>query len=553
MYEEQTGYVEGRQILDNIIQAHEVVHSLKSNKQAGMIIQLDLAKAYEKLSWSYIRAVLEAYGFDHNYIKWVMALATTASFSILLNGSPSRTFRPSRGLRQGDPLSPFLFILMMEGLGKAIKTAKADGRIHGLKLTPNGDALTHQQFVDDTMLQGTPTIKEAKAFKQILNEFTMATGTEVSFNKSKIFFFNTDISIQRNLTRSLSFQREQLPSKYLGIPLTEKPLSKEVWEPVTNKIQDKIRKWTCRSLNLAGRLVLIEVVLQTIPIFMFSARPAPKGVMKHIRNIQIYFLWGKGEEKMKWDLVAWDKICKPNTQGGLGLLDPKTLSKVLEAKLWWRWQKESTKNKGKWRIWNKLVYSDETPLKAQAESLAEVLEQRNILTSTSDDQLRWGRNIEGNFNLKEAKRISIGLDFPNPNKVWKDLWQNPHWMKTKLLMWLVQHKKIMTWENLRKRGLVGPYRCQLCVQQEETMEHLLNHCPFTSTLWNWVDSTFRQTDKDNFSITSTLKNWRKDLSKNELINKDWTLVPGFLIWDVWKERNNRIFKNKTSSSQNIIA
>jgi len=86
------------------------------------------------------------------------------------------------------------------------------------------------------MLQGTSMVKEAKVFKQILNEFAMAVGTEVSLTKSKIFFFNTDIAIQRNLTRILGFQREQLPTKYLGIPLMEKPLKKEVWEPFTNKL-----------------------------------------------------------------------------------------------------------------------------------------------------------------------------------------------------------------------------------------------------------------------------------------------------------------------------
>ena len=88
--------MEGRQILNNIIQAHELVHSLKSNKQASMIMQLDLAKAYDKRSWSYIRVVLRAYDFTHNWIRWVMALVSMASFSILLNDSPSKTFIPSR-------------------------------------------------------------------------------------------------------------------------------------------------------------------------------------------------------------------------------------------------------------------------------------------------------------------------------------------------------------------------------------------------------------------------------------------------------------------------
>eukprot|EP00253_Pinus_taeda_P035275 PITA_35275 len=224
----------------------------------------------------------------------------------MLNGSPSRTFMPCRGLRQGDPLSLFLFVLMMEGLGRAIKMANAKGRIQGLKITIDGAASTHQQFVDDTMLQGIPTVKEAKAFKQIWNDSAMVVGTEVSLDKPKFFVYNTDIAIQRNLTRILWFQRFQLPSKYLYRQTSEKG----------------------------------SAVLQAIPIFMLLTLPAPKGVMQQIRNIQREFLEGKAEEKRKWYLVSWDKLCKPKAHGGLGLHDPETLNRVLGAELWWSWLKE---------------------------------------------------------------------------------------------------------------------------------------------------------------------------------------------------------------------
>ena len=205
--------MEGRQILDNIIQAHEVVHSLKTKKKAVMIMQLDIAKAYDKVNWTYMKRVLSAFGFDHNWVRWVMALVTSSSFSILVNGSPSEVFSPSRGLRQGDPLFPFLFILMMEALGRSIKQAKAVGKIKGLLLSENGQALTHQQLVDDTMLQGIPIFKEATTYKQILNAFAMAIGMEVNLSKSKIFFFNTNLAVQRNISRILGFQRDSLPSK----------------------------------------------------------------------------------------------------------------------------------------------------------------------------------------------------------------------------------------------------------------------------------------------------------------------------------------------------
>ena len=143
-------------------------------------MQLDIAKDYDKLNWYYIRKVLTAFGFDHNWIRWVMALVTSPNFSILVNGSPLETFIPSRGLRQGDPLSPFLFILMMEGLCRAIKHAKLVGGVKGIQLSEDGHALTHQQFLDDTMLQGIPMVKEALAYRKILRDFAMASGMEVN-------------------------------------------------------------------------------------------------------------------------------------------------------------------------------------------------------------------------------------------------------------------------------------------------------------------------------------------------------------------------------------
>eukprot|EP00253_Pinus_taeda_P002045 PITA_02045 len=382
------------------------------------------------------------------------------------------------------------------------------------------------------MLQGTPTIKEAKAFKQILSEFARAAGTEVSLTKSKIFFFNTDILIQRSLSRILGFQRETLPVKYLGVPLTDKSFHKDIWEPVLNKLKHKINKWTNRALNLAGRLVLTNVFLQSIPIYMLSTIPAPTGVMTNIRNIQRDFLWGKGilnrvlGAKIWWrwlkDIQApWEKLWKHKyaskwkeenlirmtgqVKGSTiwnrawenrALVQNHSFWEIKNGNLAWfwedNWQQEDklrsedlayihtdtiskglnwvsdywdqARNDKKWRTWKLPNYSGMGMLHTQATALQGILDKRKILNSKLNDQLRWGKNKTGLFNLKEAKRIDAGLNHPNTDKTWKEIWENPHWMKVKLFKWLVQQGKILTWDNLRKRGFVGPSRCHLCRQ-----------------------------------------------------------------------------------------
>lgn len=180
---EQTGYVEGCQILDDIILTHEVIHSLKQTKNPGMLLKIDLSKAFDKLSWSYMRQILAAYGFSPTWIRWVMSLISSSFYSILVNGLPSRPFSPSRGICQGDPLSPFLFVLMAKGLSCFIKQALHLQQIQGISIHGTS-TITHQQFVDDNMLFGHPSVQEASSFKAILDTFAKASGMSVNASKS---------------------------------------------------------------------------------------------------------------------------------------------------------------------------------------------------------------------------------------------------------------------------------------------------------------------------------------------------------------------------------
>jgi hypothetical protein len=177
--------------MDSVIMANEVIHSLKSSKTPGMLIKLNLSNSFDRLSWQYLRSVLESFGFDKLWVNWVLKLTSSAFFSILVNWTPSQPFHSTRGIIQGDPLSPFLLVLMVEGLGRYLKSMVLEGSLKGLPLHNLHSVPSHNQFVDDTLLMKTPTIREATKLNSILSNFTEASGMLLNLDKSKIYFFNT--------------------------------------------------------------------------------------------------------------------------------------------------------------------------------------------------------------------------------------------------------------------------------------------------------------------------------------------------------------------------
>eukprot|EP00253_Pinus_taeda_P009857 PITA_09857 len=298
---EQSGYVDG------IILTHEIIHSLKISRNPSMLLKLDLSKAFDSLSWVYIEKVLMAFGFAAPWVRWIMSLISSSFFSVLINGIPSSTFHPTRGIRQGDPLSPFLFVIMAEGLCRSIRSAQQSIHLKGLSFH-NSPAFTHQQFVYDNMLFGHPSVQEACQLKALLSNFSDASAS--------------------------------LPSTYLGAPLIASALKHSSWRILLEKLEARPSSWTHRSLNMASRLVLIKVVLQAMPLYLFSILATPKWVLKELITLQRSFLWGSNGLRRKWALVKWTTACLPKKGGGIYLRDPSHNNEVMGARIWWKWLTE---------------------------------------------------------------------------------------------------------------------------------------------------------------------------------------------------------------------
>jgi hypothetical protein len=166
----QASFVPGRKASDNVIMVQEIVHSMitSRSKVGNLAIKIDLEKAYDRLEWSFIRHTLIFFKFPPPWVELIISCITTSSLSILVNGDRLEEFSPSRGIRQGDPLSPYIFILCMEYLAWLIQVEVDGGQWTGIKASRNGPVFTHLFFADDLILFAKATKKSCQAITRVI-------------------------------------------------------------------------------------------------------------------------------------------------------------------------------------------------------------------------------------------------------------------------------------------------------------------------------------------------------------------------------------------------
>jgi hypothetical protein len=208
----------------------------------------------------------------------------------LINGSPSREFSLERGLRQGDPLSPFLFDIAVQGLTVLFNRASASGYFKGLQTAP-GHYITHLQYADDSLIflpNDFPSLLHAK---RILRWFEIISGLKVNFYKSSLIGINLDNDYTSSLANSVFCRSDTFPVRYLGLPLGANPSRLSTWKPVLSTIRAKLSTWKGNFLSMAGRLCLIKSVLSSLSLFYMSVFAMPKGIIKVISSLTRFFLW----------------------------------------------------------------------------------------------------------------------------------------------------------------------------------------------------------------------------------------------------------------------
>ena len=231
-----------------------------------MVIKIDLEKADDRLEWSFVRMVLDHFGFPKNVFELILSCISTTSTSILFNGNKLEAFYPSRGIRQGDPMSPYIFLLCMEYLSSLISKSCESKDWTTMKASQSGPRFSHFFFADDLLLFAKANAKNSEAILGVLDKFCEISGQKISKSKSRVVFSpNVDAHSKLSICNKLGISATSEIGRYLGFPIFHKGQNCNAFNFVIDKVQSKLAGWKAKVISPVGRLVLIKSASSTIP------------------------------------------------------------------------------------------------------------------------------------------------------------------------------------------------------------------------------------------------------------------------------------------------
>ncbi|GJY53747.1 putative RNA-directed DNA polymerase [Tanacetum coccineum] len=298
----QTAFLKGRQILDRSLITNEIVNFVKEKKINLLLFKVDFEKAFDSVNWNFLLDIMSQMNFGPKMCNWISSCLSSSSVSVLVNGSTSKEFKMECGLRQGDPLSPFPFLIVAEVLQVMIVDACNKGTFKGLSLANDGSNISLFQYANDALFFGEWSASNARHLVRILDCFHDFSGLKINLSKSRLFGIGIPIDDVASVARAVNCSHDSLSFTYLGLPVGKSMKRVYAWNDVVLRLTKRLAPRKNNLLSIGGRLTLVKSVLGSLPLYYLSIFRVPSSIISSIESIRRRFFWGykENEKKIVW-------------------------------------------------------------------------------------------------------------------------------------------------------------------------------------------------------------------------------------------------------------
>jgi ribonuclease HI len=276
-------------------------------------------------------------GFDARWIRLIMMCVSSAKYSVLVNGAPCGHILPSRGIRQGDPISPYLFLICAEALSSMLTRANNDGSLSGIPTSKRGPHISHLFFADDSLLFCRANILQWNNLADILKKYEVASGQKMNNDKTSVFFSkNTSLEERSRILELAAIPNTQRYDTYLGLPALVGKSRTTAFRSIIERVRKRLQDWKLKFLSQAGKEILLKAVIQAIPAYCMNIFLLPKNLCKEINSLMQRFWWGRKDKEKGIAWMKWSHMGLSKKRGGMGFRDFTSFNMALLAKQGWR-------------------------------------------------------------------------------------------------------------------------------------------------------------------------------------------------------------------------
>ncbi|GKD22429.1 RNA-directed DNA polymerase, eukaryota, reverse transcriptase zinc-binding domain protein [Tanacetum coccineum] len=350
----QSAFISNRQILDGSFILNELISWCKAKKSKTMVFKVDFEKAYDSVRWDFLDDLLGKFGFGSKWRGWIKGCLTSTKGSILVNGNPTAEFKFYKGLKQGDPLSPFLFILVMESLHFSFNQVLNAGLFKGVRID-NSLTLSHLFYADDAVFIGKWDKSNLITLVNMLKCFFLASGLKINIHKSKLMGIGVSQEDVSSAADFIGCSTLSMPFNYLGTKVGGGISRSNSWDDIIAKVSSRLSKWKLKTLSIGGRLTLIKSVLSSMPLYHMSIYKVPIGVLNKLESLRRNFFNGVDSNERKFSMCGWKKVLASKNKGGLGVSSLFAFNRALLFKWIWRFISQDS---SLWSRFIKAMYGD---------------------------------------------------------------------------------------------------------------------------------------------------------------------------------------------------